>query len=424
MIKKQNLLNNNQAVASAIETLASLAIVLVILLFFFASVNGFFIQYTSITNDQLVTGIETAETILKDTGTNADFENDWENDDYPGQSLDVLGLGKDQVFIDYDEENDYKIIYINTPLPERGLQILQRFELQISCFLADTKIIMADGTYKNIEDIQTGDIVKAFDEQTNTETVGKVTTTFHHPPEEMTEYYLIINGFLKVTPNHRVYTKNKWVFADNLKIGDILFTNEQGTCKVQSIEKIFEKVPTFDFEVEKHHNYFVQTSNDPILAHNRASKAQKMQMYWDPETGTWVAAPQPNNYYYIAYLGSDPISEESYTYELFSTMTNATDFISIFDHLQLAHVDHYMYGYLDPDKLEKLDPDILPYEKVKASLGLGPGQNIHISITNSLTGNSIAEYGEKASDEQIKSIYTRNVVVFPNQLAKFTMTVT
>ncbi|MCD6236740.1 MAG: hypothetical protein J7K13_02155, partial [Thermoplasmata archaeon] len=51
--------------------------------------------------------------------------------------------------------------------------------LEESCFLAGTKIEMADGTTKNIEDIQVGDKVKSFDTRSKTWRVGTVTKVFH-----------------------------------------------------------------------------------------------------------------------------------------------------------------------------------------------------------------------------------------------------
>ncbi|MDD5193847.1 MAG: hypothetical protein PHF67_04665 [Candidatus Nanoarchaeia archaeon] len=56
------------------------------------------------------------------------------------------------------------------------------------CFLANTQIKMADGTYKNIQDIRVGEKVTAFDLENNKPAIAPVTATFVH---DANEYYII-----------------------------------------------------------------------------------------------------------------------------------------------------------------------------------------------------------------------------------------
>jgi hypothetical protein len=123
-----------------------------------------------------------------------------------------------------------------------------------SCFASGTKISMADNSFKNIEDIAVGDIVKADVGD------GKVTKLFHHTPDEMKgEYLLLINGKLKVTINHKIYCNGSYIEAEKIEIGD-----ELSDETVVSIEKIEGRVPTYNFEVETYHTYFAEG----ILVHN------------------------------------------------------------------------------------------------------------------------------------------------------------
>ncbi|HEC94537.1 MAG TPA: hypothetical protein ENI45_01055, partial [Thermoplasmatales archaeon] len=121
-----------------------------------------------------------------------------------------------------------------------------------SCFLAGTGIAMADGSLKRIEDIRVGDLVKSYDTVSGEWRVGVVTEVFHHSQGEMTNYYLVFNGDLRVTPNHPVYVDGKWVDAGKLKVGDVF-----GGNVIESIEKIYRRVPTYNFEVEPYHTYSV-----------------------------------------------------------------------------------------------------------------------------------------------------------------------
>jgi hypothetical protein len=140
-----------------------------------------------------------------------------------------------------------------------------------TCFLAGTKIVMADGSYKNIEDIKIGDIVKSYDTETKMLSNCMVSHVYHHTPEEMTEYYLVINDQLGVTPNHRFYSEYEWVYAGDLKVGDSLFCMEQSMeYSVFSVDRFYERVSTFDLEIEGCHNYFVYMHKDDVdvLVHN------------------------------------------------------------------------------------------------------------------------------------------------------------
>jgi len=139
-----------------------------------------------------------------------------------------------------------------------------------TCFLAGTKVLMADNSYKNIEEINTDDVVLSYDEQTKGIVTCRVTNAFHHAPEEMTNYYLVINNVLKVTPNHRFYSNGKWIQAGDLKVGDTLFIKAQNrNYIIQSIEKIYKKEQSYDLQVEQCHNYFVSIDDDvDVLVHN------------------------------------------------------------------------------------------------------------------------------------------------------------
>jgi YD repeat-containing protein len=76
-----------------------------------------------------------------------------------------------------------------------------------TCFLAGTKILMSDGTTKSIEDIKVGEQVSSYDEKKMAKVSAKVTEMFDG---ERAKEYLLINGSLKVTPNHRFYSQGEW----------------------------------------------------------------------------------------------------------------------------------------------------------------------------------------------------------------------
>ena len=189
----------------------------------------------------------------------------------------------DRTVIMYSHSKDYEFTVTNIIGNNVFIRMIKPFNYPFNytlddarlswstCFLAGTKVLMADGSYKNIEDITVGEQVASYSEYTNTIESGFVSNVFHHSSNEMPDYYIIINDGLKVTPNHRFYSDGKWVFAGNLKIGDTLFSYNRNTeYIVYSIGYVFEKEPCFDLEVELYHTYFVSMVNDgvDVLVHN------------------------------------------------------------------------------------------------------------------------------------------------------------
>jgi len=103
-------------------------------------------------------------------------------------------------------------------------------------------------------------------------------------PEEMGDYYLVINDLLRVTPNHLVYSDGEWISADKLEIGDSLFY-PSSDYRIFSIEKVFEKTDTYNFEVDGHHNYFAAMDSTNVLVHNGPAWGVSLSTVPDPPEG-------------------------------------------------------------------------------------------------------------------------------------------
>jgi len=125
------------------------------------------------------------------------------------------------------------------------------------CFLAGTRIAMADGSYKNIENIKVGDMVKSYDVTNKRLERARVTKLYHHSKDEMSDYYLIINKSLGVTPNHPLHINGRWGHAEDAKVGDLLFGMDGSNVSITSIEKVFQQTPTYNLEIEGQETYFV-----------------------------------------------------------------------------------------------------------------------------------------------------------------------
>ena len=120
-----------------------------------------------------------------------------------------------------------------------------------TCFLAGTPVTMADGSKKPIEKIRKNDMILAYDQESSQFKPDKVTKLLRHKSKG----YLIVNGHLKVTPNHRVFSSGRWIEIGSLKIGDTLFNDKGHAETINSIEHMPGKARTYNLEVNPFHTY-------------------------------------------------------------------------------------------------------------------------------------------------------------------------
>ncbi len=133
-----------------------------------------------------------------------------------------------------------------------------------SCFLAGTQVTLADGSTKSIEDIKTGDIVLSYD-LANKRTFPQVVSRLL--VHENVSGYLLVNDSLKVTGNHLVWSpsKNAWVHADTLVIGDTLMNSDGSAYAIESIENVNETNTVYNLSLPgPYHAYFA----GGVLVHN------------------------------------------------------------------------------------------------------------------------------------------------------------
>lgn len=156
-----------------------------------------------------------------------------------------------------------------------------------SCFVAGTKISMADGSQKNIEEVKVGDEVISYD-IFNQETVKSKVLAMESPNRE--GYYSINNGLINVTDEHPFYTKKKfgivgWAAIDpmkgkldligseiegeevySLEVGDYLFNIVGEWIPINSIEYYPGVLKTYNIKtVDRYHKFFA----NEILVHNK-----------------------------------------------------------------------------------------------------------------------------------------------------------
>ncbi|WIM95225.1 putative Ig domain-containing protein [Actinoplanes oblitus] len=136
-------------------------------------------------------------------------------------------------------------------------------------FSGDTRVLMADGTTKAIEDIKPGDDVAVTDAEHGTDSTREVIHTWVHQDDL---YQLVIDGQkLITTENHPFWdvTDQAWERADQLDAGDLLRTPNGGHGRVDSFDPIsVAQGLAYNLTVDGIHTYYVLAGSEPVLVHN------------------------------------------------------------------------------------------------------------------------------------------------------------
>lgn len=135
-----------------------------------------------------------------------------------------------------------------------------------NCFPAGTKITMADGSVKNIEDVKAGDKLLTINENTLEQSEGRVGDVLVKKDRLLFEFKLEDGGVIKSTSHHRYFVKGKsWLTAQDIQVGDVLVRSNGDDVKVESIEQHEGEFEVFHIiDVKDNHTYYAED----ILVHN------------------------------------------------------------------------------------------------------------------------------------------------------------
>lgn len=149
------------------------------------------------------------------------------------------------------------------------------------CFVAGTKVTLADGSLKNIEDVQSGDIVATFDLRTG-ETVHNIVNRVYSKKVYGTVEYRFDNGeTLECTFDHPLYVEGKGWASFNCVLSNAMYSLEEevkhitvgdkvklatGVSEIIETNTHSKEVNVYNLQdIEGNHNYFANN----VLVHNR-----------------------------------------------------------------------------------------------------------------------------------------------------------
>ena len=148
------------------------------------------------------------------------------------------------------------------------------------CLIYGTQIKMADGTYKNVEDLVAGDLVVAYNIDglgTDENWYGWSTTSFNGTAmtaqvvsNKLDAYgrYYLFNNILKATNEHAILIKRagttSFEAARDVVVGDQMLNESYQWIDITAKEEVFEAVWVANPDVEDVDNYFASG----FLVHN------------------------------------------------------------------------------------------------------------------------------------------------------------
>jgi hypothetical protein len=135
------------------------------------------------------------------------------------------------------------------------------------CFIAGTKITLADGTSKNIEEVEVGEEVLTFNEEAQINATGKVGDLKKHEVNSVVRLTFDNSTVIVTTEKHPFYVVGEgWVPAGQLKeLVNCLYT-DGSLALLSTVEKLEEKHTVYNLlSVAPNHTFYAHG----ILVHNK-----------------------------------------------------------------------------------------------------------------------------------------------------------
>ncbi|MFG2479562.1 ricin-type beta-trefoil lectin domain protein [Streptomyces fagopyri] len=149
-------------------------------------------------------------------------------------------------------------------------------------FPGTTRVLMADGTTKQIQDVGVGDAVLATDSESGRTEGHTVTDTIYTPDD--TEFADITigadNARITATQHHPFWSPgaHRWIDAGDLRAGQTLRTSDGRTVTVVGVHRYHRLHSAYNLTVDDLHTYYVLAGSTSVLVHNSASVCEHIAL--------------------------------------------------------------------------------------------------------------------------------------------------
>ena len=133
----------------------------------------------------------------------------------------------------------------------------------VGCFSADTEVLLPGGALKPIRNLEEGERIIVFDEESGALDVRPVIKKYQF----CQNHYFLLNDSIRVTAMHRFLTSEGWVRVKDLEPGARLKTRD-GWTELKTKEVIGVDGDVFNLQVAEHHNFYVTAEGTSYLVHN------------------------------------------------------------------------------------------------------------------------------------------------------------
>ncbi|WP_328392390.1 polymorphic toxin-type HINT domain-containing protein [Streptomyces sp. NBC_00390] len=164
---------------------------------------------------------------------------------------------------------------INVALKGRAGSVVARATANcMRCFLAGTDVLMADGSTKNIEDVELGDEVLATDPVTGETGARRVTDLIVTEHDKHFNELTVSThkGQKKLTATHEhpfwSPSEKRWVEARDLRPGMTLLSVDGSPVGILDNRPYTQYARTYNLTVDDLHTYYVLAGETPVLVHN------------------------------------------------------------------------------------------------------------------------------------------------------------
>ncbi len=170
---------------------------------------------------------------------------------------------------------------------------------EAACFVAGTRVMMADGTTKPIEEVKDGDWVLSRCEGCVGTVARPVSQTFSRSVSQTTTVRFDNGGEVVTTAEHPFWVEGVgWTAASRLTPADNVATPD-GSLRVVSVVTT-AGARVYNFEVSGTHTYFVLAGGEAVWVHNQCAKGPRPRGAGDslpidggPPNGMLVSEPKP-----------------------------------------------------------------------------------------------------------------------------------
>lgn len=172
------------------------------------------------------------------------------------------------------------ITYTATDIAGNTISIQRKIKVvYVVCFVEGTKVSTPNGLI-NIEDLKAGDLVYTYNEQTGKVEEKPIEKTFVNPSKETATITFENGETIENTKPHPYYVVGKgWTETKDLKLGDKILTQSGETEKIVNIETNIKPKEILVYNLSIQDNHNYFVGNIKLLVHNSASAMCGLEEY-------------------------------------------------------------------------------------------------------------------------------------------------